>query len=58
MTDYHALAYIMKSPDGSTPPSNLIGNQGNVLLAGSNGGITSDETIHFHYVSLIDPKNS
>ena len=51
MTDYHALAYIMKSPDGSTPPSNLLGNQGNVLLANSNGGITSDETIHFHYDS-------
>jgi len=51
MTDYHALAYIMKSPDGSTPPSNLVGEKGNVLLADSNGGITYDKTIHFHYDS-------
>jgi len=42
MTDYHALAYIMKTPDASTPPSNLVGGKGNVLLANSVGGITFD----------------
>ena len=52
MTDYYALAYIMKTPDASTPPNkNLLGPQGSVSVADNNGGLTSFPTFMFDGLS-------
>jgi hypothetical protein len=49
MTDYYALAYIMKTTDASTPTNkNLIGPPGSVSIADTNGGLTYNSNLKFN----------